>query len=131
MYQRSLIVKIQHTKSFLLTAHFSLAYLTLLYFVWSIQMSSFVSWGLKKMIKPFPVPILRHGDKPECCKLYGTKLGKGSNHARWCFSLNYNEVGMILPSWTVCKLAVNNFCFWIQKKLCDYQRCNQCSSLEF
>ena len=39
--------------------------------------------GLKKMVKPLLIPLLQHADQPERREIFGTKLGQGTNHARW------------------------------------------------
>ena len=86
--------------------------------------------GLKKIVQPILVPLLRHADQPERRELYGTKLGKGSNHARWRYSCNFNEVGMLLPSCKSCKKAVMKFCTERQGTY-EVGRCDKCSNWEF
>ena len=83
--------------------------------------------GLKKIVQPILVPLLRHADQPERRELYGTKLGKGSNHARWRYSCNFNEVGMLLPSCKSCKKAVMKFCTERQGTY-EVGRCDKCSN---
>ena len=65
---------------------------------------------LKKIVLPVIVPILHHADQPEKREVFGTKLGKGSNHSRWRYSLNFNEVGHLLPSCDVCKPIIMQRC---------------------
>ena len=65
---------------------------------------------LKKIVLPVIVPILHHTDQPEKREVFGTKLGKGSNYCRWRYSLNFNEVGHLLPSCDVCKSIIMQRC---------------------
>ena len=93
-------------------------------------MSSYVPWRLGKIVQPILVPLFRHADQPERRELYRTKLGKGSNHARWRYSCNFNEVGMLLPSCKSCKKAVMKFCTERQGTY-EVGRCDKCSNWEF
>ena len=52
--------------------------------------------GLKRVVKPTLLPIMHHADQPERREIRGTKLGRGSNHARWRYCLYYNQLGHLL-----------------------------------
>ena len=86
--------------------------------------------GLKKIVQPILFPLLRHADQPERREIYGTKLGKGSNHARWRYSCNFNEVGMLLPSCETCKKHVVTLCME-SKWNSEIGKCKNCSNWEF
>ena len=96
--------------------------------------------GLQKMVKPILFPTIRHGDQPERRLLYGLKLGKGSSHARWRYSLNYNKVGHHLPSCKSCadliiaQLRNRNGSLQYNEKICanctNWEFCNGSPPIE-
>ena len=65
--------------------------------------ANFLYYGkVLKMVQPLLSPMLKHGDQPERRGLYGLKLGRGTNHARWRYSLDYKAVGKNLSSCEQC-----------------------------
>ena len=88
--------------------------------------------GLKRVVRPMLLPLLHHADQPERRETYGTKLGKGSNHARWRYCFNYEQIGHLLPSCNTCRAIVSERC--VMGKDVDVTAlvvCDKCSSWEF
>ena len=89
--------------------------------------------GTKKLVLPVLQPILRHADQPERRQLYGLKLGKGSNSARWRYSANYDVIGKYLPSCIICKEKIENIVSHNFNSLIEVESlntCEQCSNWE-
>ena len=84
---------------------------------------------LKRMVQPIVVPLLRHADQPERRELYGLKLGKGSNHARWRYSVDLATAASSLPSCEACKEIINKAC--IERKTPIEMKCKDCANWEF
>ena len=85
--------------------------------------------SLKRMVQPIVVPLLRHADQPERRELYGLKLGKGSNHARWRYSVDLKTAASALPSCEVCKAMLNKSC--LERKIPIPIKCKDCANWEF
>ena len=85
--------------------------------------------GLKKLVKPVILPLIHHADQPERREIFGTKLGQGTNHARWRYSFNYNAVGHFLPSCIHCRVVINDYCQGKSKSTPG--KCEACVSWEF
>ena len=88
--------------------------------------------GLKRVVKPILLPLLHHADQPERREIYGTKLGRGSNHARWRYSFYYNQLGHLLPSCKTCCDIIKERCVMGKDvNVTPLVLCVECSNWEF
>ena len=86
--------------------------------------------GLKKMVQPIVLPLLRHADQPERRELFGLKLGKGSNHSCWRYTMDPKTSALFLPSCDKCKALIEKACLGISSPLLETS-CDKCANWEF
>ena len=81
------------------------------------------------MVQPVVLPLVRHADQPEMRELFGLKLGKGSNHSCWRYTMHLKTSSSFLPSCDKCKALIEKDFLGSSSNLLG--KCDKCANWEF